>query len=98
MRLFSRSLALLFVVICIWRVWSVVNGPWYVIICLGVPMILIWFPDEIDDMTFGTWSRGNQIDTHTPSFLIVGFGWTILLLETFVFCFPQGLARLFHGK
>jgi hypothetical protein len=94
MRLTSRTLALLIVAVSMWRVWSVVHGPWYVVFCFVVPMILIWFPDQIDDMTFGTWDRGNQINVHTPAFLIVGFGWVILLLEAFVFCFPRGIARL----
>jgi hypothetical protein len=41
---------------------------------------LIWFPAQIDDLTFGMWYRGYQIDSHTPGVLIAAMGWLLLLL------------------
>ena len=40
---------------------------------------LIWFPEEINDWSLGTWTRGAQIDVPTPPWMIAGFGWIALL-------------------
>jgi len=56
------------------------NGLW--LVTLGcVPLLaLIWFPEEVDEFTFGAWYRGNQIDSHSPPVLIAVMGWVALLL------------------
>jgi hypothetical protein len=40
---------------------------------------LIWFPQQINDATLGTWSRGGMIDKPTPAIMIAGIGWLALL-------------------
>jgi hypothetical protein len=46
----------------------------------GIGILFICFPDTIDDLTYGTYSRGGQIDSHTPSWMISGAGWLLMLL------------------
>jgi hypothetical protein len=41
--------------------------------------LLIWFPDEINSLTLGEWTRGAQINVPTPPCLIAGFGWVVLV-------------------
>lgn len=31
------------------------------------PLLLIWFPEQVDDYTFGTWDKGNRINVHTEA-------------------------------
>ena len=42
-------------------------------------LAIIWFPQEINDSTLGTWSRGGMIDKPTPAIMIAGIGWLALL-------------------
>jgi hypothetical protein len=44
-----------------------------------VPLMMIWYPDEINDFTLGWTGEGGTIDKPTPGFLISGFGWILLL-------------------
>ena len=39
-----------------------------------------FFPQEVDDFTFGGWSRGSQINTHAPGVLVAAMGWIFLVL------------------
>jgi hypothetical protein len=76
----SRLLIVLFIVLAdLWRAVPNVDRVWAVIICDAAAAGLIFFSNEIDDLTFGTTQRGYQIDSHTPPFLIAGFGWLLLL-------------------
>jgi hypothetical protein len=43
--------------------------------------VLIYFPDTIDDWTFGTFTRGGQIDSHTPPWMIAGLGWILSISD-----------------
>jgi hypothetical protein len=52
-----------------------------VLLAVTPPIILIWFPEQVDDYTFGLWYKGNRIDSHTPPLMIAIFGWALLLLE-----------------
>jgi hypothetical protein len=45
---------------------------------LLVPLVLIWFPEQLGSFT-GYVGRGGNIDTPTPGFLIAGIGWFMLL-------------------
>ena len=45
-----------------------------------VPVVLIWFPEEVNDFTLGMLWDGSVIDRPTPPALIAGFGWVLLLL------------------
>lgn len=45
---------------------------------LLLPMVLIWFPDEIGGFT-GYVGHGAHVDTETPSFLVSAAGWIFLV-------------------
>jgi len=47
---------------------------------LLVPIVLIWFPEEVNDVTLGMWGDGPMIDRPTPPAIIAAFGWLLLLL------------------
>lgn len=88
----SRLLSLVAVAAAYVRVWSVPSGI-AVVTLIVVPLLaLIWFPEQIDDLTYGAWYRGYQIDTHTPSGAIAALGWLLLLLCVAALFF----ARLSH--
>jgi hypothetical protein len=76
----SRALSLIVVAAAYVRMWSVPAGFWAVTIVFVPVLALIWFPEQIDDLTYGTWFRGYQIDSHTPSGAIAVLGWFLLLL------------------
>jgi hypothetical protein len=95
--LIGRSLAIGVVAAVSLRVWMLDHHLWFAAFVLGFPLILIWFPEEIDDLTFGTWDRGNQINVHTPAFLITAFGWAILFLEAWGVLVPHFFSRHSYG-
>jgi|SRR5215469_16401054 len=76
----SRLLSLVVVAAAYLRVWSVPAGAVAVTLIVVPVLALIWFPEQIDDLTYGSWFRGYQIDSHTPSGAIAALGWLILLL------------------
>jgi hypothetical protein len=76
----SRTLSLIVVAVAYIGAWSIANGFWIVTLVSSPLLVLIWFPQQIDDLTFGSWYRGYQIDTHTPGTAIAALGWVFLLL------------------
>lgn len=76
----SRVLSLIVVAAAYLRAWSMPSGLWIVTLVSGPALALIWFPKQIDELTFGSWYRGYQIDSHTPGVLIAAMGWILLLL------------------
>jgi hypothetical protein len=76
----SRVLSLIVVAASCLRAWSIPSGLWLVFVITSPALALIWFPKQIDDITFGAWYRGYQIDSHTPGVLIAAMGWMLLLL------------------
>ena len=76
----SRVLSLVVVAAAYARAWSIPGGLWLVTLSCGPVLTLIWFPEQIDDLTYGSWFRGYQIDSHTPKGAIAALGWLILLL------------------
>lgn len=76
----SRILSLLVIAVAYVRAWSIPSGFWVVTLVLVPVLALIWFPEQIDDLTYGVWYRGYQIDSHTPSGAIAALGWLLLLL------------------
>lgn len=76
----SRVSSLLVVAAAYLRAWSIPGGFWVVTLVCGPVLALIWFPEQIDDLTYGAWYRGYQIDSHTPSGAIAVLGWLMLLL------------------
>lgn len=76
----SRVFSLVVVAVACVRAWSIPGGFWVVALVCGPVLALIWFPEQIDDLSYGAWFRGYQVDTHTPSGAIATLGWLILLL------------------
>jgi hypothetical protein len=88
----SRALSLLVVACAYVRAWWIPSGFWIVTLASGAVLALIWFPEQIDDLTFGSWYRGYQIDSHTPGIAIAAMGWIFLLafvLVLFLARFPS---------
>ena len=79
-RCISRALSLTVVAVAYIRAWAIPNGLWIVTLVSVPAVALIWFPRQIDDLTYGAWYRGYQIDSHTPGALIAAMGWLLLLL------------------
>jgi hypothetical protein len=88
----SRVLSLLVVAAAYIRACWVPSGFWIVTLVSGTALALIWFPEQIDDLTFGAWYKGYQIDSHTPGVAIAAMGWILLLL----FALALFLARFPH--
>ena len=59
----------------------------------GGCLSLIWFPDDVNDLTMGSWTKGAQIDVPTPPLMIAGFGWLVLLAISIVVN-----VALYHAK
>jgi hypothetical protein len=78
----SRVLSLIVVAAAYLRAWSIPSGFWLVTLVCGPVLALIWFPEQIDELTFGAWYRGYQIDSHTPGVAVAAMGWAFLLLFT----------------
>src|ERR1700691_5446022 len=91
----GRNFALLLALADLWRARVYDHGIWYVLMSDGLALVLIFFAEEIDDLTFGQWVQGmgmpDKIDVHTPPFLIAFFGWVMLLLNTAMLFFTHWL-------
>jgi len=87
---FSRALSLLVVAAAYVRALWIPSGFWIVTLVSGPILALIWFPEQIDDLTFGAWYGGSQVDSHTPGGAVAALGWIFLLL----FALAVFLARL----
>lgn len=96
MRLANRSLAVLVAVATLLRIGTKSAALLY-LCALIPPIILIWFPEQVDEYTFGLWDQGNRIDSHTPPLMIAIFGWFILLLEASIIFYPSWLPRFLYG-
>jgi hypothetical protein len=85
----SRVLSLLIVAMAYVRGWWFPSGFWIVTL-VSVPILaLIWFPEQIDDLTFGAWYGGSQIDSHTPGTAVAALGWIFLLLFALALFFAR---------
>jgi hypothetical protein len=78
--LLQRSLSVAFALVTLAAAWPKSSLMVAISLIDSVGLLFIYFPDTIDDMTFGTYSRGGQIDSHTPSWMISGVGWLLMLL------------------
>lgn len=78
----SRALSLVVVIVAYARAWWIPSGPWIATLVCWPILALIWFPEQIDDLSFGAWTKGAQIDAHTPPVAIAAMGWLFLLLFT----------------
>ena len=76
-RIISLAIAVVYVVIAIIDRGRVSNEVLLVVIAVGFPLALIWFP-----YVFGNYIgpvRGGYIDTPTPAFLVAAAGWVFLI-------------------
>jgi hypothetical protein len=86
----SRALSLLVVAAAYVRACWIPSG-FLIVTLVSAPILaLIWFPEQIDDLTYGAWYQGSQVDTHTPGVAVAALGWIFLLL----FLLALFLARL----
>ena len=76
----SRALSLLVVVAAYVRACWIPHGLLIVTLISAPILALIWFPEQIDDLTYGAWYQGAQIDSHTPGVAVAALGWLFLLL------------------
>lgn len=93
----SRSLSIIVAAAALYRVWPNAAALLRVAIIMALPIVLIWFPEQVDEYTFGTWHRGYRIDAHTPPAMIAMFGWVILLLEASIVFDPAWVMRFLYG-
>jgi uncharacterized membrane protein YoaT (DUF817 family) len=91
----SRALSVLLVLAALWRAWPESLLIWYVVIIGGPGLVVIWFPELIDELFFGTWHHGYRIDSHTPAVLIAAVGWVLLLINLSIVFDPALISRLF---
>ena len=94
----SRSLSIIVAVAVLFHIWPNKDGLVRIAIAMAIPLLLIWFPEQVDDYTFGTWDKGNRINVHTPSVMIAMFGWVILLLEASIIFDPSWVMRFLYGN
>jgi hypothetical protein len=76
----SRALSLLVVAAAYVRACWIPHGLWIVTLISPPILVFIWFPEQIDDLTFGAWIQGSHIDRHTPGIAVAALGWLFLLL------------------
>jgi len=94
-RTISRVLSLVVVAVSLWFAWPMSKGGWYVLLIVVPSLVFIWFPEEVDEYTFGTWRDGYQIDSHTPPVMIAIVGWVLLLLDASFVLDPDFISRAF---
>ena len=94
-RTMSRALSVVLVAFTAWRSWSILKDEWYVVLAAVPLLVLIWFPEWVDELSFGATRGGYQIDSHTPAFLISAVGWVLLLLGVSSIVAPTAWCRLF---
>jgi hypothetical protein len=60
--------------------YSIVRGirPPSFALLAAIAVVLIWFPEEVDEYTLGLWYAGYKIETHTPAWMIAAVGWLLL--------------------
>ena len=94
----SRGLSLLVLATAYLRAWHIHFSAWYVTLFAAPLLLLIWFPAQIDDYTFGAWYHGYRIDSHTPGVIIASFGWISLLLIVLLLFNPRAIFRFLVGS
>jgi hypothetical protein len=49
------------------------------VVILAAPVAMVWYPEEINSFTLGSFGEGGSIDKATPGWMISGFGWICLV-------------------
>lgn len=67
--------------IVLWAVFTLENKDIF-IATFGtlIPVLMIWYPEEVNDYTLGFSREGGTIDKPTPAFMIAGIGWLLLIV------------------
>lgn len=91
----SRGLSLVVIAVALWFAFPIANGGWYVLLILVPSLVFIWFPEQVNEYTLGTWQHGYQIDASTPPTLIAIAGWVLLLIDASLIISPDFIAHLF---
>lgn len=94
-RTMSRVLSIVVVAVSLWLAWPVPKGHWYVLLFVAPSLVFIWFPEQVDEYTFGVWRYGNQVNSHSPPVMIAIVGWVILLVHVASVVDPNFIARMF---
>ena len=84
-----RSIALVVVLVTLAWAWPKSELMWAIAFIDGIGLVLIYFANTIDDLTFGTFTRGGQIDAHTPPWMISGIGWILIFLTAAALFWPK---------
>src|SRR5580692_6491237 len=53
MHLSSRSLSVILAIVALYRMWPNKDGLVSIAMAMAAPLVLIWFPEQIDEYTFG---------------------------------------------
>ena len=91
----SRILALALSAAAVIHAWPQGAYAFGVLFQCAFACVLIWFPQAVDDFTFGSTRSGHQIDSHTPAWMIATVGWVLLLLRVTFSMKPDAISRLF---
>jgi hypothetical protein len=91
----SRLLALLIGAVAVLHAWPQGRYAFKVFLQCGIACVLIWFPQAVDDFTFGTTRVGHKIDSHTPAWMIAAMGWILLMLHVIFTLRPRWIGELF---
>jgi hypothetical protein len=91
----SRALSLVVVAATLWFAWPISRGGWYVLLVVVPSLVFIWFPEQVDEYTFGFWQSGYRIDSHTPPIMIAVVGWVLLLIDASFVLDPNFIAKVF---
>ena len=78
----------IYIGIVLWAIFTLENKDIF-IATFGslIPVLIIWYPEEVNDYTLGLTGEGRTIDKPTPAFMISGFGWLILFAIALAFFF-----------
>jgi hypothetical protein len=91
----SRWLALILTIAAVLHDWPSGRRMFLGAFVCGTACFVIWFPEFIDELTFGMTRAGKKIDAHTPAWLIASVGWVLLGLHLLARFSPGWLSRAF---
>lgn len=84
----SRIVAVAISALALVKAWPHMTLLWATAWVDGIALVLIWVPEKIDAWTYGTYMKGGEVSSHTPGWMIAGFGWGLLLLIIVILYWP----------